>query len=334
MFLNSASIIRKTGIAAIWTALALLPSAGHALDRLPSAGLPGDMQIDNAIAAVVEDQVITYQDVRNEAARLVEQVRRTSRNAAEFEQRMQALESEILQGKIDRVLIVKAFEEKGMQIPPSFIDSEINEILARDFDGDRSRLLAYLRENGMSMRDFRRETRKEIILRYMQSQMRQSEAVVSPVRIEEFYRENPDRFHRDESVHLRMIQLGGSGAGTLAAELMDALEDGADFAELAREHSRYRRQQGGSWGWDNMSNLREDWREIVASLAPGEHSEPIETGTGDIFILYVEDRREAGLAPLREVREEIEEILVNRMAREAQERWLERLRRDAYVRYY
>ena len=334
MLRNAASISSHFRRSVFWISLA------HLLLTVQAAGQPApllsrdNVQVDNAIAVVVEDQVITYQDVRNEAARLADQVRRTSRNATEFQQRMQELESEIIQGKIDRILIIKAFEDKGMQIPPSFIDNEINEILVRDFDGDRSRLLAYLRENGMSRSDFRQETRKEIILRYMRSQMRQSEAVVSPVRIENFYKENPDRFHRDEAVHLRMIQLGGANARRTAAELMAALEDGADFAELAREHSRYRRQQGGSWGWDTMSNLREDWREIVASLAPGEHSAPIDAGPGDIFILYVEERREAGVAPLREVREEIEEILVNRMAREAQERWLERLRRDAYVRYY
>ncbi len=291
-------------------------------------------QFDNAIAAVVEDEVITYQDVHNEAARLAEQVRRASRNAQEFQQRMRELEDEIIQSKIDRILIVKAFEKEGYQIPPSYIDNEINEILMREFDGDRGRMLGYLREHGMSMREFREDTRREIILRFMRSQMRQSEAIVSPVRIERYYEDNREQFRRDESMYLRIIRLSGSDARDTADTIMEELADGADFADLAREYSRDRRQQGGSWGWVNASDLREDWREIASGLERGEHSDAIGTGGSDLFILHVEDRRESGIAPLREVREEIEEILVSRMAREAQERWLERLRRDAYVRHY
>ena len=54
----------------------------------------------------------------------------------------------------------------------------------------------------------------------------------------------------------------------------------------------------------------------------------------DIFILYVQDKREAGVQPLTEVRDQIERLLISQMARDAQERYLERLRRDGYVRYF
>ena len=308
---------------------------------LPEQGLPAEQrhrEFDNAIAAVVEDRIITYQDVYAEAAPLVERVQLTSQNERQFIERMRALESEIIQSMIDRILIVKAFEKQGYQIPESFIDNEITEIVVRDFDGDRSRLLAYLRQNGMSMRDFREETREQIIVGHMRSRMRRSEAVVSPVRIEEFYRENQEQFQREESIHLRLIQLAGDAQGSLeeyTETVLQALEDGAEFAEVAREHSRdRRRQQGGSWGWINLSDLRADWREVVSSLDVGQTSEPIDAGSAGVYILHVDDRREAGVAPLREVREEIEAVLVSQMARDSQERWLERLRRDAYVRYF
>ncbi len=295
-------------------------------------------QVDNGIAAVVEDRIITYREIRTEAARLVEQVRRASRTEQEFHQRMRELEEEIVQSMVDRVLIVKAFDERGYRIPDSFIEHEINEILVRDFDGDRSRLLRHLRDHGMSMRDFREDTREEIIVRYMRSQMRQSEAVVSPVRIEEFYRDNPERFQRDESIYLRLIQLTADTPEALDNRIdtvMRALEDGEAFADVAREHSRDRRApRGGSWGWLNVSDLREDWRQVASALDKESYSDPIDAGPSGVYILYVEDRREAGLAPLQEVREEIEEILVSRMARDSQERWLERLRRDAFVRYF
>ncbi|MBC8010325.1 MAG: peptidylprolyl isomerase, partial [Burkholderiales bacterium] len=42
----------------------------------------------------------------------------------------------------------------------------------------------------------------------------------------------------------------------------------------------------------------------------------------------------AGVPPIADVREQIETTLANQLTREAQEKWLERLRKGAYVRLY
>jgi peptidyl-prolyl cis-trans isomerase SurA len=71
----------------------------------------------------------------------------------------------------------------------------------------------------------------------------------------------------------------------------------------------------------------------VESLGKGEHSEPIQV-KNDIFILKIEDRKEAGVQPLPEVREQIEGILVGQLAREEREKWLETLRKRAFIKFY
>ena len=67
--------------------------------------------------------------------------------------------------------------------------------------------------------------------------------------------------------------------------------------------------------------------------ASGEFSQPITLGD-QIFILFAEEKRDEGIQPINEVRDRIEEILASQLARQAQEQWLERLRREAYIRYY
>jgi peptidyl-prolyl cis-trans isomerase SurA len=56
--------------------------------------------------------------------------------------------------------------------------------------------------------------------------------------------------------------------------------------------------------------------------------------TEGVFLLFVEDRRIAGVQAIDAVRDEIERILVQQMARVSQDRWLERLRRNGYVKHY
>ena len=52
------------------------------------------------------------------------------------------------------------------------------------------------------------------------------------------------------------------------------------------------------------------------------------------FVLFVEDRKHAGVQSLDEVSPEIEHTLVQQGSRQATERWLERLRRNAYVKHF
>ena len=68
-------------------------------------------------------------------------------------------------------------------------------------------------------------------------------------------------------------------------------------------------------------------------MKKGECSEPVITPEG-CFLLYAEDRKYAGIQPLDEVRDQIERILVQQMSRETQRPWLERLRRNGYVKHF
>ena len=66
---------------------------------------------------------------------------------------------------------------------------------------------------------------------------------------------------------------------------------------------------------------------------PGERSEPLITPEG-AFLFLAEDRKYAGTLPIDEVRPEIEKSLVQQSSRKAMERWLEKLRRNAYVKHF
>ncbi len=297
-------------------------------------------EVANGIAAVVEDRIITIDEVRREIALLVPQLRRDSRSEEEFQQRLRALQDEVVQNLVDRVLVVKHFEKQGHMIPRSYIESEMKDLVRRDFDGDRGRFLQYLQSQGISVRDFRKDLEERIIVQYMRGQMRRSESIVSPRRMEEFYEEKKHTFYQDEAVHLRIIQLSSLTNESedvllqTAEKIFRELENGAKFSELAEKYSQGRRRRdGGDWGWIKTGELREDWRDEVANLEVGEASEALKTPEG-YFILYVEDFREAGIQPIHEVRDQIEMILASQMAREDQEEWLERLRSNAYVRYY
>jgi peptidyl-prolyl cis-trans isomerase SurA len=307
----------------------------------PAANDNLNLRFANGIAAIVEDKVITVDDVRREIAPLVAQLQRDARNEREFNEKLEQLQDDVIQNLIDRVLIVKEFrKDEKKHIPDSFIDNRIADILSEQFDNDRSKFLAYLHSRGTTIRDYRKEVEEDIIYQYMRQQQRKSQSVVSPVRIETFYKENKDRFYQEDGVHLRLIQFSRTEGQTDAeleakANMVFArLKAGEKFEELAKEYSQdSRRTKGGDWGWQKRSDLKPEFSEPLFSLKKGEVSNAIILPEG-CFILYAEDRKYAGIQPIDNVRDEIERVLVQQMTRNSQEHWLERLRRNGYVKHY
>jgi peptidyl-prolyl cis-trans isomerase SurA len=335
------------------SALALLLAATGPLNFLRAADTPSqaapatpvddglNLRFANGIAAIAEDKIITVDDIRREIAPLIQQVQRESHNEREFNEKLQQLQDSILQDLIDRVLIVKEFyKDEKHKIPASFVDNEISETIATQFDGDRSKFLAYLRSRGISQKDYRKEVEEGIVYSYMRQQKRKSANAVSPVKIETFYKENKDRFYQEDQVHLRLIQISRGGDDTdetlkqKADDVVTQLKAGTSFADLARKYSNdSRRTKGGDWGWQRRSDLRKEFADVIFSLDAGKYSDPIIVPEG-AFLLYAEERKHAGILPIDDVRDQIERALIQQSTNEAQERWLEKLRRESYVKHF
>lgn len=300
-----------------------------------------NLRFANGIVAVAEEKIITVADVMQEIGPLIPQLRNSARNEKEFQEGLERLQDDAIQNLIDRVLIVKEFrKDEKRQIPQQYIENAISEELAERFEGDRSKFLAFLRSKGQTIRDYRREVEENIIFQYMQGQQRKSQSIVSPVRIETYYNENKDRFYREDEVHLRLIQITRTDTETDATlseqgkMILARFRAGEKFEDLAKQFSKdLKRSKGGDWGWLKRSDFRKEFSEAAFNLKKGEASEPILLPEG-AFVLYAEDRRFAGIQPLDEVRDQIERVLVQQMGRAAQERWLERLRRNGYVKYH
>ncbi len=295
----------------------------------------------NGIAAIAEEKIFTAEDVRRQIMPYYSQIQLDSQgDLVKFNQLLEEAENQIIQTMTDNVLIVKKFFEDKGQIPASYIRNQVEENIIEQFDNDRSKFLAYLQSVGKTPDEYDIEIRDEMIVGFMRQKMTKSESFVSPVRVERFYNENKAQFYEPEAVHLRLIILAKLTDEDLdlldqtAEEITRQLENGIDFAELAKKHSQDpKRDKGGDWGWVERKALIPELAEEAFALGVGEHSEPIKL-KNKVFIVFVEDRRDEGYVPLTEVRDDIASMLVSQMAEEAQMRQLERLRRDGYVRRF
>jgi len=112
--------------------------------------------------------------------------------------------------------------------------------------------------------------------------------------------------------------------------IKERLDNGADFAELARQYSEdASANSGGDLGWVNPGDTVPQFEQAMNLLAPGEISEPVRSPFG-WHIIQVQDRRKQDMtkeAARFKARQEIRA----RKAEEAYEDWVRELRDRAYV---
>jgi peptidyl-prolyl cis-trans isomerase SurA len=331
--------VLRTSLPALAGLLLGLLTARGQLEKAPADSL--DLRYADGIVAIAEEKIITVDDIRREIGPLIPEIQKQSRNEKEFNEKLEALQEDVVQNLIDRVLIVKDFySDEKRQVPASYIDNAVAETIITQFDGDRSKFLAYLRSRGISQKDYRKEQEEDMIYGYMRQQKAKSASAISPVKIETFYNENKDRFYQEDSVQLRLIQVTRGTEDTdetlraKSATIVTELDAGADFGEIARKYSQdSRKGKGGDWGWQRRSDLRKEFSDVIFALEKGQRSSPLIMPEG-AFLFYAEDRKHAGILPLDEVRPDIERALIQQGSRQATERWLEKLRRNAYVKHF
>ncbi|MBZ0106235.1 MAG: peptidylprolyl isomerase [Sulfuricella denitrificans] len=117
-----------------------------------------------------------------------------------------------------------------------------------------------------------------------------------------------------------------------ALQIRERLENGADFAELARLHSEDgSASRGGDLGWLSPGDTVPEFERAMNALKPGALSEPVRSPFG-WHLIQVMERRDEDVSKERKRLQARQEIRV-RKADESYQEWLRQLRDRAYVEY-
>ena len=116
-----------------------------------------------------------------------------------------------------------------------------------------------------------------------------------------------------------------------AAELLEELKGGRDFAEAAREYSddSGSANQGGDLGWQGPGSFVPEFEQRLANLEANEISEPFETQFGIHIVQLLERRTRDSAEDI--ARNQARMAIRQRKIAEEYEDWLRRQRAEAYV---
>jgi len=317
----------------------------------PWAGLlaQAPATLNNGVAAVVNNEAITMLEVlrqtQMEEDDLKQQMLAGKITDDERKQRVRQRRKTVLDSLIETRLILQEYKNKGYNFPDYFFDREERQRIRDQFGGDRQALVKTLEERGLTYAEWRKNVRETFIVQQMRLINAKRFITISPHMIEAYYQEHVRDFLQPDRVKLRMIYIApGSSPNpeATAKEVLAAVEQGTDFAQLAQKYSDYNRAGGGLFqdngGWAEREALKSELAEVAFTLRPGQSSGIITLAGADgqsaYYILNVEEVKKATVTPLSSIREAIESTLVAKENEKVEQEWIERLKRGAYIERY
>ena len=264
-----------------------------ALSNAKELSTTGEML--DGIAAIVNEGVVLKSQLQKEIELIT--LRASQEN-------MQLPSEDVIQEQVLENLIVEEIqlqraERIGLQLSDQMLNSAIANISQQNgipFE----KLPEALATEGIDYAEYRRDTRKNLIL----EQLRDIEVIrkitVSPREIDVCLVDFEDGIVSDSEYNLSHILISAPESATIedftiiereAEDIHEQLIAGADFGEIAIQFSDSQTGiDGGSLGWRKGSELPTIFSDIVKSLKVGEISRPYRTKSG-FHIVKINDLR-------------------------------------------
>jgi peptidyl-prolyl cis-trans isomerase C len=252
------------------------------------------------------------------------------------------LAREALNSLINHELLYQESRAEGIVVSDAAIDEELAR--SKAIFPDAASFEEAIRARGVTEGNLRQETRKTLAVNRLLEARVFRNVVVPEAEVKQFYERNREEFRHPEEIRAQHILVRvpaeaddktRDAAAQRAAALLAQLKAGADFADLARQHSNDpgTAAHGGDLGYFGSGQMVQAFEVHAFALQSGELSDVVSTPYG-FHIIKVTDRRPAGIRPLSEVEDRIRAVLAKSERQRLRDQLVDELRRKADVRVY
>src|SRR5690606_3449776 len=243
------------------------------------SGKPGACVVVDRVVAVVNDAVNLHSELMRGVAPLSGEYADVA-EPRERERRKAKLKSQILDEMVNEELIIQAAEESKLEVTAKEVQSSLEEIKKQN-KLDDNQLAEALRMQGYSMSSYRKDVRRQILRMRATNMLVRPRVTVTDDDVRARYDAMSRRSAGVKRVKLRhiLIELPAkpteaqvAAAKREAAEIIEKVRGGADFARLAAEHSddEGTKYQGGDLNWIERGSIDTEWEVIVFAMNKGE----------------------------------------------------------------
>ncbi|AEJ62274.1 PpiC-type peptidyl-prolyl cis-trans isomerase [Spirochaeta thermophila DSM 6578] len=290
-------------------------------------------------AARVNGEEVPSKEVEREVQRYVAQYQQYGMEVSPEEE--QKLREQVLDVLIGRLLLLQEAKRMGLSVDQAQVDAQIEQYKLQS--GSEETFKNILAQAGYTEEEFREELSRAFLLQQVVDEKVTKHLSVSDEEARAYYDENPEQFEQPEQIRARhiLIRLAPDAskeeeeaAYAKIHEVQEKLNQGADFAELAKTYSEGpSAPNGGDLGFFGKGQMVPAFEEAAFALEVNQVSDVVRTEYG-LHLIQVTDRQEAGKASFEEVKDQLKEMLLQQKSSEAINALVEELKGKAEIEIY
>jgi peptidyl-prolyl cis-trans isomerase C len=233
------------------------------------------------------------------------------------------LRNAIVRSLVEQAQFEIAAEELNVTVTDADVDKRLAELKEQFFQGDEQKYKDELEAQGLTEEQVKSDLRTRLLSEKVFEKVT-NEVEITDEDVQKYYDDNAAQFETPASREVRHILVKSKAR---ADELHAQLEDGADFAKLARQYSTdpASKKDGGKFTAQQGATVA-PFDKVAFDLDTGELSEPVKTQFGWHIIEAVGDIEEKSTQDLSEVEEQIRSTLLEEKKNTRINEWIEELR--------
>ncbi|MFY9541518.1 MAG: peptidylprolyl isomerase [Dethiobacteria bacterium] len=234
---------------------------------------------------------------------------------------------EFLDDLIVERLILQEGKKRGISVSKEEIDAEIDIIVGEYYMGNEENLKLDLESRGIPMDFIRNNFRVNIMLEKIVT----GDLEITETEAREYFEENREDFDIPEQVRARHILVDTEEE---ALEIISRLENGEDFAGIAKESSKDTgsKEQGGDLGFFPRGEMVKEFEETAFNLEVGGRSAPVKTSYGYHVIEKLE-HKEGREVTYEEVADKVKEAVKENKLPVLKQELISKLKEEALIDY-
>lgn len=305
--------------------LALLAALAIAAAGCGGGGSGSGGSLASGVVATVAGDEITQSELDEVIAQAQERLEAQGQKIpAAGSQEYQAFQQNALAYLVQRA----QFDQQATKLDVVITDKEVEERLARVltqyFGGNRKRYEQSLKQQGITDAQVRDELRATLVSEKIFEKVGDT-ATVTDAEIKVYYDAHPELYTQVPSRKVRHILVESKA---LADDLYGQLQDGADFAALAKKHSTDSSKDIGGELTIRKGETVPQFEKAAFALKVNEISKPVKTRFGYHVIEALTPLTEPKPTPLASVRQTIRDTLIGQKRSDAVTKWLEDLKTE------
>ena len=291
-------------------------------------------------AAVVNGKAITMGSLDRHVNLILRQFPGNEGEQAETD-RIARIRSKILNDLINREMLYQESEKAGIKIEPALVDEQFAK-MKKQYP-DQGAFDNYMSSMSLTEAEVKSQIKKGLAIKEYVDSTIIDKIDVSEQELNEYYRNNRDRFTRPETVrasHILIkvekeaIEFEKKEARKKLEKIRTRAVKGEDFAELAKKFSEGpSAEKGGELGYFQRGQMVKPFEEAAFGLKPGEISDVVETQFG-FHIIKVLDKKPSETTKLKDVKVRLKEFLKQGKVRKEVMSYVEDLRKKSEIEIF